>query len=236
MARDGTSKLIISTRKSEPEDKVLFESYGFSLFDLPMIHIKKLTKPEILSNLENTSIKPESVFVFTSKNAVLAIKETDELLQRISAGIIYSVGEQTTQILKASGFEVYHTADGNAISLANQLIADKVSSVIHFCGNMRRDELSAKLSEVDISYQDVIVYHTEPVRKIPKKLPDEADYIFFMSPSAVEAFFRLGLHHVYEESIYIAIGQTTLKPLLPQNVTTLVAREPSLEAMLKQCR
>lgn len=236
MARDGISNVLISTRVSEPEHKVLAESYGFILRDLPMIRIQPLPTSEIKLRQRLNQKKADSMYAFTSRNAVKAILQIPEITNELNTTKIYSVGVQTTDLLEKNGIKVHFTADGNAVSLAEQLISDKATDVIHYCGSMRRDELSQMLLKADISYRDVVVYLTEPVRKIPKHLPDQARFIFFMSPSAVETFFRLGLHHVYDESIYIAIGQTTLKTLLPHPVTTLVAREPSFEAMLQQCR
>lgn len=235
MKDDRRTEIIISTRSTTEEQRHFAESKGYALLDLPMISFT-YEPPEISKLEEFLAEYPKAVIAFTSANAVKALSESSELCKLINNKVLYSVGEKTTSALQKAGYSNIKTADGDAVSLAKLIASDNITHVLHLCSNIRRPELSDQLQESDIHYKDLIIYHTHPQKTIPKQLPPTGDYIFFMSPSAVIAFFTLGLHHVYEESIYIAIGRTTLHELLPRNVTTRVAREPSFESMVQECR
>lgn len=229
--------LIITTRITDDAEKAFAKKAGYKLVDIPMIRIRKRMNANRCTQISDVlKNNPDAAIAITSRNAVESLFLCDSALTDIRKRRTYAVGQKTAELLAENNFEHIFTADGNAESLGKLIHEHSETAVIHFCGNRRRDELGDQLQENDISYHDEVVYETILQRTIPKNLPGNADFIFFMSPSSVQAFFTLGLHHVYDESVYIAIGRTTLQDLMPRNVTTRVAREPSFESMIKECR
>ena len=96
------------------------------------------------------------------------------------------------------------TAD-SAKGLADIITKNSNSDeVVFFCGDHRRDELSAILREKNIEVNEIVAYKTTLV---PHKIEKKYDGILFFSPSAVQSFFQK--NKLDEETILFAIGNTT---------------------------
>jgi uroporphyrinogen-III synthase len=97
----------------------------------------------------------------------------------------------------------------NSKELAELIIAEgRTSSVVFFCGNIRRDELPDMLRSHNISVEEIIVYETV---ETPAILEEEYDGILFLSPSSVKSFFSNNT--LPKHTICFAIGGTTGKAL-----------------------
>ena len=105
------------------------------------------------------------------------------------------------------------TAD-SAKELADIIAKNSNSDkVVFFCGDHRRDELSAILREKNIEVNEIVVYKT---RLVPHKIEKKYDGILFFSPSAVQSFFEK--NKLDDQTILFAIGNTTANEIKKYSV------------------
>lgn len=160
-------------------------------------------------------------YIFTSKNSVRAFLKKD-----ISFENCFCVGEKTKALLEKSGQKVVKKA-ANAQELADFIVKNhKNESFLFFCGNLRRDELTAELGRAKVKMEEVQVYKTELT---PKAFQQSFDAILFYSPSGVESYLR---ENTLKDSVALCIGKTTARALSGYAQKTVVASEQTVEALL----
>jgi uroporphyrinogen-III synthase len=81
---------------------------------------------------------------------------------------------------------------------------NRAEPVVFFCGNIRRDVLPQRLKELNIDFEELIVYDTTETMPFTTQ---PYDGILFFSPSAVRSFFSV--NQLPPQTICFAIGQTT---------------------------
>lgn len=175
---------------------------------------------------------PNAVWVFTSKNGVEALKRLlSSSIIEPGNPVVYAVGEKTAEALSELGMEVIvpETQDGK--HLAEYIINNSVKSVIHWCGDKRRDELRVALEKTEIELIEMVVYKTK-LRKM--KLPEfETEAILFFSPNSVEAFRESGGFESELPELF-AVGSTTGEYLaLELGKHVHIPAVPSAEALLE---
>lgn len=74
--------------------------------------------------------------MITSANAV---RHAGTQLARYSGLRTYAVGEATADTLAAAGFADVRVGQGDAIALIDLLVGERVSRVLHLCGEQRRE-------------------------------------------------------------------------------------------------
>jgi len=139
--------------------------------------------------------------IFTSVNAVQYLPEYNAQPN----WKIYCIGHATRKAAANKFGEnlIAGTAD-NAAKLADEIIKGGIKTILFFCGDKRRDELSEKLGEANIKVKELVVYAT--ILK-PQKVNEKYDGILFFSPSAVESFSSMNQQPATTK--LFAIGSTT---------------------------
>ncbi|MEX0684796.1 MAG: uroporphyrinogen-III synthase [Balneolales bacterium] len=225
---------VLSTRETTVEEEILADKMGFELISYPVLRYE-FQEPD---NYKIESLRDASpqAWAFTSKNGVKGfLKLFEQGLVPVKPQKIYAVGKRTAYELKRIDFKATIPEIENGKALATKIIKEgMVKSVVHFCGNLRRNELSTLLKQNDISVNEIVVYKTI-TEKPGIKPPEKVRAILFYSPSAVEAF-REELTE-YNNVPLVAIGPTTSEALKQKRFKPLLeANEASTEAMLKSLK
>jgi len=149
----------------------------------------------------------------TSKHALPALRL---YVDRFRHTPFAAVGQRTSELAHAMGFERVVAATPNAKELAAKIatIAPRESQIFWPRGSLS-DELAQNLRVAGFNVYDPIVYKNVPLAS-DEQTPDLTDTgaVFFGSPSAVRAFLA---RHREDQSLSsidaIAIGPTTAKAL-----------------------
>ena len=228
------------TRELTDEQHSLARDLGLDPFSEPAISIEYRSNwLSVQSAVEKAN---PAIFAFTSQNGVKAF---DQFRQ---AGVtfpddspIYAVGGKTADALHEIGFEnVSIPKHQDGVGLAHLIINDvlktpglKNVTVLHFCGDKRRDELRHYLTESEIDIKDIVVYATKLNQM---KLPSEpVNGILFYSPSSVQAFRQSGGFQKYNNQPELfAIGPTTAEELSIESGRHVhISPEPDTEVFLR---
>lgn len=234
---DTTKNILVTRPLSEAQIK-LASGLGLNPAIVPSINI---SFRENWSSIQQTVDSAENpVFVFTSTNGVKAIEYFRENGGVLPANTpIYAVGQKTGDQLSDSGLSSHTPEEQNGTGLARLILQDMLSgklpansTILHFCGNRRRDEFRQFLNDSDIEVRDVVVYKTELNNmKIPNK-PFEA--LLFYSPSAVQAFRNSGGFRNKSLPELFAIGPTTAEELsIEAGKHVHISPEPDTEVFLR---
>lgn len=187
--------------------------------------------------LKNT---PHPRFAFTSQNGVEAFSRFLKIgITLPDHPVMYSVGKKTAAALEKTGFpsSVPEIENGTGLAkviaedLKNHPEKDRVT-ILHFCGNKRRDELRQFLENADFTVRDIVVYETRLNQmRLPAESPDA--YLFF-SPSGVQAFRKSGGFQNQNLTHLFAIGTTTAEELsIESGKHVHISPEASVETMLE---
>lgn len=183
------------------------------------------------------------IFVFTSQNGVEGFNRFRQAGVNIPDNIpVYAVGGKTAEALAGLGFKDVKTPDQqDGVGLAHLVIKDilenremKNATVLHFCGDRRRDELRHYLSESEIPMKDIVVYSTKLNEMQFSEGLDKFSGILFYSPSAVQAFRNSGGFSQPVLPELFAIGYTTAEELSIETGRHVhISPEPDTEVFLE---
>lgn len=218
---------ILSTRPLP--DALLKEaaSLGVNISILSFIDTVPVQSVEIAEEVGQAALIQTTV-IFTSMNAVEAV--TDILFGLVPDWKVYCMGN-TTKNLVVDYFgedSIAGTAD-SAANLARTLLSDGFAEeVFFFCGDQRRDELPAILSDAGIVVNEIVVYETIAT---PHAIQEDYAGILFYSPSAVESFFTN--NRLAEHALVFAIGATTAAAIKKYTANKIIlADEPAKEQLV----
>lgn len=182
----------------------------------------------------------QPTMAFTSQNGVKAL----EFFQSTGGEIpekatFYAVAKKTAEALEELGFEAIVPEQQDAVGLAKKIVEDfakkngkKKSTILHFCGDKRRDEFRQHLNDENIHVRDMVVYNT--ILKNMRLPNHQTDGIVFYSPSAVHAFRDSGGFLNKNLPELFAIGETTAEELsIETGRHVYVSPEPDTEVLLK---
>ena len=223
-------KRLLSTRLLSPSQKALLpEGIEYMEYDAIRITLLPVT-------LRDTGAR---YAVFTSRNAVRAcfggIQEptadassesdipTEENFQTPGC---FCVGEKTAALLEEHGQKVLEVAD-KAADLAI-VLKEKYNdqSFIHFCGNLRLQELSRSMTEAEIPWEEHMVYRTDLQERA---FEEDFDAVLFFSPSGVESFVR---KNSLLGATAVCIGNTTARAASRHTRQIIIAGKPAVEQVL----
>ncbi len=209
---------ILITRELTNSQRSLADDLGLSVTEEPALTIEFRSNWLSVQRILDESKKV--VFAFTSRNGVKGFDQFRQAGVRFPENTpVYAVGGKTAETLKDIGFDDVSVPDQqDGVGLAHLIIDDflkmpelKDTTVLHFCGDKRRDELRHYLTESEIDIKDIVVYATKLNQM---KLPSEpVDGILFYSPSSVQAFRQSGGFRQPELPELFAIGSTTAEEL-----------------------
>ncbi len=194
---------------------------------------KAAAKGVVIDSLSFIAIEPmkavdlpgvSAVVVFTSVNAVEAVEGSGWKIFCTSGATRRKAAERFGEATIAG------TADSAAELAAAIAREGWVKAVWFFCGELRRDELPARLKQAGIEVHEVVVYRT---KLTPQKIGRDYDGIAFFSPSAVESFFFANT--ISGHTKLFAIGGTTAGAIhryCDNPVTT--SERPDAELLINQ--
>lgn len=206
---------ILVTRPLSEEQVRFAEGLNMSVTVEPAIEIRYREDWDELKILlkEQQSV----LFAFTSQSGVEAFRRFIETSDDFFPGngqYAYAVGEKTAEALVRIGFipivPDQHDGTGLAKKIRDDFTAnpDSVNStVLHFCGDKRRDEFRQFLEGSGIEVRDVVVYQT--ILNSMNLDLSGIDAVLFYSPSAVHAFRNSGGFQTGSLPELFAIGPTT---------------------------
>ena len=154
---------------------------------------------------------------------------------------VYTVGESTADSLDVHGIMARFPEDYNATTMARMMQNDGVhTAILHFCGDIRRPELTQAMTEASIVVHPVIVYEKQEVdfrgyfsdEVNLRRYLEHLSAVAFYSPTAVQAFFRQGLHNWFSGDYYV-IGSTTMAALNAYGATAQMPRVPTSELLIR---
>jgi uroporphyrinogen-III synthase len=234
---------ILITRELSEEQRKLAAGLGLKVNEIPAIRISY--RDNWLSVQDIIRKAGHMVLAFTSANGVRGFDRFRKAGVSIPENTpVYAVGGKTAKALADAGFDekdirIPQQQDG--VGLAHLLTDDFLhqpemneATVLHFCGNRRRDEFRQFLTELEIPVKDIVAYKTELNEM---NLPDDTgsyDGILFYSPSAVQAFRNSGGFKGKRIPELFAIGKTTAEELsIESGGHVHVSPEPDTDVFLK---
>jgi len=206
---------VLSTKKLSQSQKQLLLNAGIGLVEYDAIQIESIDFKTGTQTFQNA--------VITSKNTAKAILKKD-----LTIGNCFCVGEKTANFLEENNFNIAEIAD-YGLDLA-QIIAGKYpkENFTFFCGNERRDELPAILTENNVNFDEIEVYKTS---LNPKQFERKFEGILFFSPSGVKSFVS---KNKLDKSIAFCIGSTTASEAKKHTSKIVIANKPSIENVIVQ--
>ena len=231
---------ILVTRELSDDQLRLAESIGLNVVVEPAIHIgfrnDWLAFERILKETE------KQVFAFTSRDGVAGFERFRKAGVKINDDVpVYAVGGRTSEALSEIGFsDVKSPVQQDGVGLAHLIINDFLqtrnlndATVLHFCGDRRRDELRHYLTDSEIPIKDVVVYKTELNEM--NLTGGKFDAVLFYSPSAVQAYRNSGgFSKEVDLSELFAIGNTTAEELsIESGQHVHVSPEPDTQVFLR---
>ena len=228
---------ILVTRALSEEQLTLCEKLGLDVTVEPAIQIRYRNDWTPIQDLLNS--KENLVFAFTSQSAVAALQHYLQQGGQLTAPIkVYAVGKKTADAIASLGFQPILAEQPNGVGLARKITDDFLKSaelsgatVLHLCGNRRRDEFRQFLEDTEINVRDVVVYETILKRMDLKNL--HVDGILFYSPTAVQAFRDSGGFESDLSAELFAIGHTTGEELsIESGKHVHISPEPKTELFL----
>lgn len=205
-------KSVLSTKKLSLSQTELLLNAGLSLVQYDAIKIEFLPF-EVPLEVKNA--------IITSQNAVRSILNSEFKIQNC-----FCVGQKTKALLEENGFRVIQMAE-YAAELADYLVKNHQNDSFHFfCGNIRSDEIPARLKENNIALREIEVYKTT---LNPKKFERQFDAILFFSPSGVKSFVA---ENTLGRSLTVCIGTTTASEAKKHTEKVAIANATSVESVI----
>lgn len=229
---------IFVTRELSEEQIEYAEDLGLNVVIEPAIEIEFREDWFAIEMTFKSSKKP--VLAFTSQNGVKALEFFQSTGGQIpEKAIFYAVGKKTAEALENLGFDAIVPDHQDGIGLAQKIAEDfskmkdsEKPTVLHFCGDKRRDEFRQFLSDSDVHVRDMVVYNT--ILKSMRLPNHKTDGILFYSPSAVQAFRDSGGLRNKNLPELFAIGETTAEELsIETGKHVHVSPEPNTKDLLE---
>ena len=207
---------VLSTRELSPSLVERAAAAGVVIESLSFIAIEPMSAADL-------PMAP-AVVVFTSANAVAAVEGS-------GWKIFCTAGATRRKVAERFGEAAIAGTAESAAELAETIIGEGwVKAVWFFCGDLRREELPARLRQAGLEVHEVVVYKT---RLTPRKIGRVYNGIAFFSPSAVESFFSVNT--MAPGTRLFAIGGTTAEAIRQRCDNPVTTSErPEAELLINQ--
>lgn len=186
-----TTQLTERKRTLLENKKLLVESEPFITFEYKLPGMWRSQVPE-----------KADAWIFTSKKAVKAV--TPVIKDFEMPKHIFAVGSKTAEKLEEIGLKVSIPEEYKARALAALMQELDLNTVVHFCGNLKAENIQKLLGE-QVKVTSAEVYQTKLTNHRMNDL-SSFDAVVFMSPSAVRSFSHQ--NNVEDQQIF-CIGPTT---------------------------
>ncbi|MBJ6126532.1 uroporphyrinogen-III synthase [Microvirga splendida] len=182
--------------------------------------------------------EPYDALIVTSAHAEAALAGLDRTKP------VFAVGERTAEPVRAAGFANVTVAEGDAVSLA-RLIRGTLPSgltLLHVTARHHKEEPAASLKAAGFNLLQWEAYEAEAVGTLPDRAAEalrsgqigaalhysrrSADLVIRLAGEAGLASSLLGLLH-------LCLSADVAAPLTSAGAATLVAEDPSEEALLR---
>lgn len=232
-----TEHHILVTRPLNEGQKRLAKKLGLNVTTQSAIRIQFRDDWTSIQGLINS--KKKNIFAFTSQSGAGALQYYLQQGGQLSVPLkVYAVGKKTAKAIETIGFKPIMPEQADGAGLARKITEDYLNStdlsdatVLHFCGNRRRDEFRQFLEKTEIKVRDVVVYETILEQMDLNNL--NVDGILFYSPSAVQAFRDSGGFRAKLSAELFAIGHTTGEELsIESGKHVHISPEPKTERFL----
>lgn len=191
---------------------------GFFIEDKDFLAFSYTNKKSVADKIESNSFP----LIFTSQHGVKGFNFLRKKFNfKIKKNHCYAIEGTTSRT--AAGFEVINTAL-NAAQLAERIIENQESNVLHCTTKHRRHELASKLTEAGVNINVCEVYDK---KMLPQKVAD-FDGVLFFSPSQFDAF--TACNHLMVDTPIFCIGATTAKHAKNLNHKNIIVAEQANEA------
>ncbi|MAP81744.1 MAG: uroporphyrinogen-III synthase [Aequorivita sp.] len=214
-------KSVLSTKKLSLSQRELLINASVSLVEYNAIKIEfePFTIPQKIKYA-----------IFTSQNGVNSffqnLSNNKTSINNVVVENCLCVGEKTRTLLEQYGVNVIKTTE-YATELAQYLVENHKNDWFYFfCGNIRSDEIPSKLTENDISFQEIVVYKTSlNIKRIDRQF----DAVLFFSPSGVRSYIS---ENKLDTSIAICIGTTTASEAKKYCENVVIANATTVESVI----
>lgn len=217
-----------------------FAAAGWQVINLPVLDFSFVNEVAL-----HTTLADRSLFdglIITSPRAAKALARAceyaDELMATCRQLDVVCTGEKTAAPLVDVGLNPQRAAAANAEAVAKHVIAmGSQRTWLFLCGNLRRPELPAMLSEAGIPFSELEVYQTTPRTNLQLDTYEKPDWVGFFSPSGVDCVQK-AWPTGWKEVKKAAIGNTTADALRAVNwaadAVAAVPEGPALHAAIEE--
>lgn len=213
------SKIVLSTRSLSAAQKKFIQEAGIELIEMDAIAV------EFVDFKWPKNVK---IAIFSSKNAVNAIKMSNYASYLGEIETCFCVGKTTEALLEGFGQKVAKTYNYSSEIAENVEIFDKNEPFHFFCGNMRRNEIPNAFKKSNVPLIEIITYHTLPN---PIEIQKQIDAILFYSPSGVKS---LASQNELEHHTAICLGKSTASEAKKHCKNVYTADATSVESILEK--
>jgi len=246
----GRRVVITRPRDQATEWRRKLESLGAAVIELPLIQVRKDVNLTTLAEVLGEFGSYEWI-VFTSTNGVKYFFEefirVHEDIRALGLVRIAAVGEATASAIRDLHLRVdLQPKKASGEELARELIERESmdsAKVLVITGNLNRDVIVEKLSEVRAIVDRLPVYKTEETDLAADPIAGDfrangADAILFASPSAAQSFFdqaaTLKLATKARRPLAGSIGATTTTTMKQLGLPVdFEAAEPGLDSLVE---
>lgn len=235
LSKVPTVILLHAPREDDPYEAA-FREAGYAPESVPVLRFERVGQAALREALARPGAYDG--LVVTSPRAAEVLREALEQQTESGAAwtdeLAFAVGPRTAEMLREVGFAPEGEESGGAEQLAERIARKSFGKPLLFlCGNRRRDALPDRLAEQNISLDERCVYETH--LRDDLRLPDDARWLVFFSPSGVEAVRRASVD--LGEVRCAALGPTTAGALREAGwPVAAVASEPTPEALVAAVR
>lgn len=183
--------------------------------------------------------EPYAALIATSANAAQALASLNRRKP------VFAVGERTAEAVHAKGFDQVVAAEGDAASLS-RLIRERLPpglTLLHVTGRHRKDEPAASLRAAGFRIVPWEAYEARAVENLPEPALDalrsgQIGAALHYSRRSADLVVRLageaGLTFCLGAFPHLCLSADVAAPLAAIGAATLVAEDPSEEALLKR--
>ncbi len=235
-------KKFLTVRPKERSGKLSdrLRELGAEVVELPVIQMEGI-HPNPALQKEIARLPDYRFLAFTSPAGVKEwMQELFDIGKdaRCMSGVsIAAIGSATAQTLRQYGLladlvpEVYHGKALGALIRENCTAGDKVLLARSAIGN---PELVAELKKgKEIEVTDLAVYITKEKDSMADCSIEDADGVFFTSPSTVRGFAALFPGVDFSKVQALCIGETTARPAKEYGMQIAIAKEATVEGLVE---
>ena len=160
--------LLTRTIKDSTDLAKQLEAYNINSYIEPMFNMEYLD-----CNLDSADLSSSQAVIFTSKNALYAIKN---VIQKFAHLKCFVVGNATAKAAKRFKFKDVYIANNSAKSLADLILAKtaiKDGKLLYFCGELVTLDFKEELEKHGYNVQKFCVYKTVALKEFSPELKDK---------------------------------------------------------------